>query len=119
MALHRSLLKCFEKDAFILAVGTVVAVHAMSDVVRGGGHGQAAGFPTALATPDTVGDQSEIRQALARDGQLLRVGQTRVVDVEMLPQRPQEEVVLIGLPHLSRMRQAVRIDLIIEWPAAV
>jgi hypothetical protein len=42
-----------------------------------------------------------------------RVGEARVVDLELLLKRADEEVILIVRPHFAPMRQTVKVDLVI------
>jgi hypothetical protein len=64
-------------------------------------------------TTDAVGYHRDERDALIRN-EARSIRKAGVVQLDVLLERTEEKVILVHLPHLPRMSQAVDIDLIVE-----
>jgi uncharacterized Ntn-hydrolase superfamily protein len=98
---------------FVGGIGAVEALHRVRDVGRHRLERRATGgFPTRVPT-HAVRDHREGGQALARQLQQFRIGQTGGNDLHGLVQTREQEIVLVLLPDQSLMSAAEEIQLLV------
>jgi len=106
VTLHRARLEraC---EIGVAAVGAVIAAHALGDVLRQLLDSEPAGLFSFLPTADAVGDHHQCSQPFLRYRKLGEIGKARLHDIEPLPQRADDEVVLVGWTDQAWVGQTV------------
>ena len=92
----------------------VVAAHALGDVFHGRGEGDAAGFLAQLGAAHAVGHHDQVGQPLVAVHELGEALHAALEHLGALVQRGHDEVVLVLLPLVADVREAPRVDLVVE-----
>jgi hypothetical protein len=117
VALHGRFVEGIQERLLVGRVSCVVGAHALAHILGHRFDGEATRLLTRLPTPHSIGDHGEVRERLVDQGELSALGEAGAVDLHVPPQRADHEVILVVLPHLPGMREAVGIDVLVEGPA--
>jgi hypothetical protein len=82
-------------------------------VLRGRLDRQPTRFSTPLATAYSIRHHGDVSQSLTPNRILVEVGQTGLIHIQVFPQRPYQEMILILFPDEARMSQSVEIQFFI------
>ena len=115
--LHRGIGGASE-NAASCPLGGMIRLDTLGHILGDALDGEATGLFTRLGAADPIGDHRHEGEALGR-GPVGLGGKAGEVDLDLAPERRDEEVILVRLPRLSHMGQAEYVEFLVSGTATI